>query len=89
MLFEPENERQANQRTLLESLALLPAVRYNDVDLLIDGEATFDAIIEGINSARDYILFQFYILRSDDLGNRLKDALLARACGGSAGVRPL
>lgn len=82
MLFEPENERQANQRDLLEGLALLPAVRYNDVDLLIDGEATFDAIIEGINSAQDYILFQFYILRSDELGNRLKDALLARAADG-------
>jgi cardiolipin synthase len=84
MLFEPENERQANQRDLLQGLALLPAVRYNDVDLLIDGAATFDAIVESINAAEDYILFQFYILRSDELGNRLKDALLERA---AAGVR--
>lgn len=82
MLFEPQTERQANQQQLLERLALLPIVRYNDVDLLIDGEETFDAIIESISTAEEYILFQFYILRSDELGNRLKDALLARAAEG-------
>jgi cardiolipin synthase len=82
MVFEPENERQAEQQALLESLALMPVLRYNDVDLLIDGEATFDAIIAGIESAKEYILFQFYILRSDELGNQLKDALLARAADG-------
>ena len=82
MIFEPENDRQANQQKLLQSLSMMPVLRRNDVDLLIDGEATFDAITDGINSAQDYILFQFYILRSDDLGNRLKDALLARAAEG-------
>lgn len=82
MIFEPENERQAKQQALLESLALMPVLRYNDVDLLIDGAATFNAIIAGIESAQEYILFQFYILRSDELGNQLKDALLAKAADG-------
>ncbi|QDT56589.1 putative cardiolipin synthase YwiE [Caulifigura coniformis] len=79
LIFEPQTERQAHQQKLLERLAMMPILRSNDVDLLVDGQATFDAIVDGINSAKDYILFQFYILRSDGLGNRLKDALLARA----------
>lgn len=82
MIFEPQTQREADQQRLLERLALMPVLRYNDVDLLVDGEATFDAIVEGIASAQEYILFQFYILRSDELGNRLKDALLARAADG-------
>ena len=82
MLFEPRNDRERSQLQLLENLSLLPLTRYNDVDLLVDGEATFDAIVEGIQSAEQYVLFQFYIIRDDELGNRLKDALLAKAAEG-------
>ncbi|MEM6916439.1 MAG: cardiolipin synthase [Verrucomicrobiota bacterium] len=70
--------------TTEEKIARLPYTRYNDVELLIDGEATFDSIIESIAEAEDYILVQFYIVRNDGLGNRLRDALLERA---AAGVR--
>ena len=51
----------------------------NKFELLIDGMATFDSIINGIAKAKDYILVQFFIVRSDNLGNRLKDALIAKA----------
>jgi len=84
LLFETDDPGEAAQVRLFERLALMPMTRGNDIDLLIDGEATFDAIEKSIASARDYVLFQFYILRSDALGNRLKDALLERA---AAGVR--
>ncbi len=82
MLFEPQTQRQRNQVRLLENLALLPMTRNNEVDLLVDGAATFDAILDSIASAEDYVLFQFYILRSDELGHRVKDALLAKAAKG-------
>ncbi len=82
MLFEPETPREKSQVELLERLSKLPLTRYNDVDLLIDGDATFDAIVKGIESAENYVLFQFYILRDDGLGNRLKAALLAKAAEG-------
>ncbi|MEM9803593.1 MAG: cardiolipin synthase [Planctomycetota bacterium] len=84
MVFEPASEETELRARLLERLALLPLTRGNDVDLLIDGDATFDAIEASIRSAEDYVLFQFYILRADGLGRRLKDALLDRA---AAGVR--
>ena len=82
MLFRSENVREVSQIELLENLAMLPMTRHNEVELLIDGEATFDAIFNSISQATDYILVQFYIMRSDDLGNRLKEALLAKAAEG-------
>ena len=82
MLIEPTTDRNRRHLRLLENLAQLPMTRFNDVDLLIDGQETFDAIFQGIASAQDYILVQFYIIRSDGLGNQLKDALLAKAAEG-------
>lgn len=79
MLYEPESERDELQQWMLEGLAQMPITRFNSVDLLIDGEATFDAIFESIQAAQDYVLVEFYIVRPDELGNRLKDALIARA----------
>lgn len=69
---------------LLETLAKMPATRGNHTELLIDGEATFRAIFKSIATAQDYVLVQFYIIRDDGLGRRLKDALIAKA---NEGVR--
>ncbi|MBK1789630.1 cardiolipin synthase [Persicirhabdus sediminis] len=74
----------SNQAVLLERLAKLPFTGYNEVDLLIDGEQTFDAIFESIDRAEDYILVQFYIVRNDELGKKLKAKLEEKA---RAGVR--
>lgn len=79
MLVEPSTPRERDQIRLLENLAKLPLSRHNDVSLLIDGEATFDAIFQGIKNAKDYVLVQFYILRDDDLGRKLQRALLDKA----------
>lgn len=82
MLVEGETDRERRQVELLENLALLPLTRQNDVELLIDGKETFDAIFDSIGKAEEYILVQFYIIRADELGNKLKDALLAKAAEG-------
>jgi cardiolipin synthase len=84
MLFEPTTADEKSHVKLLENLARLPITRQNSAELLIDGKATFDAIIEGISEARDYVLVEFYIIRDDGLGQRLKAALVERA---NAGVR--
>lgn len=64
------------------NLARMPYLRGNAVDLLIDGVATFDSILHGISRAEDYILFQFYIVRDDDIGRRVAAALIERARSG-------
>jgi len=65
-----------------EALADFPALNGNETELLIDGEQTFDSILQGIDSAEKYILFQFYIIRDDELGTTIKDHLLASAARG-------
>ncbi len=62
-----------------EKLAELPYLSGNSVDLLIDGHKTFDSIIDGIDSAKDYILFQFFIVKDDEIGCKLKDHLVTKA----------
>ncbi len=84
LAMRPSPDAEPVSATLLEKLAKLPATRGNHTELLIDGEATFRSIFEGIEKAREYVLVQFYILRDDGLGRQLKDALIARA---HAGVR--
>ena len=70
----------------LQRLARLPTVRGNEVELLVDGYATFDSIEAGLRQAQHYVLFQFYILRDDALGQRLGAVLAERA---RAGLRVL
>lgn len=62
-----------------ERLARMPVTTGNHATLLIDGEATFDAIFAAIDRAEHYLLLAFYIVRDDGLGQRLKQRLIARA----------
>jgi cardiolipin synthase A/B len=63
----------------LAKLTGLPFTRDNDVRLLIDGEATFTAILNAISTAKKYIIVQFFIVHDDGIGRRLKDALIAKS----------
>ena len=62
----------------------VPFLNGNEVELLVDGRATFDSIFAGIEKARDYLLVQFYIVRDDALGQELAERLIERA---NAGVK--
>jgi cardiolipin synthase A/B len=62
-----------------EATAGMGACGGNDFELLIDGEVAFDAIFDAIDTANSYILVQFYIVRDDELGQRLKSALISAA----------
>jgi cardiolipin synthase len=66
----------------LEHLAKMPLLKGNRVELLVDGEATFASIFEGIDKAADYILIQFFIIHDDDLGSELKRRLCEKATKG-------
>ena len=65
--------------TLVGRLTRIPFLRANHVDLLIDGRATYDSMINAIESANSYVLVQFYIVRDDATGRRLSDALISKA----------
>ncbi|MFY0990335.1 cardiolipin synthase [Halomonas sp. C05BenzN] len=59
----------------VEQLAMMPLTSGNRAELLIDGEATFDSLFDGIERAEEYILIQFFIVRNDALGVELKHHL--------------
>ncbi len=75
-------KHQRDELKVLEALAGAPFTTHNLSRLLINGDACFDAIFEGIESAKQYILIQFYIVRDDELGQRFKKALLKKAAEG-------
>lgn len=51
----------------------------NDVELLIDGEATYNSMLDAIEKAQHYILFQFYIFRNDKTGDKFIDLLCKKS----------
>lgn len=62
-----------------ELLAKIPILTGNSSELLIDGEETFASIFEGIDQAEKYILVQFFIVKDDNLGRKLKAKLINKA----------
>lgn len=62
----------------------MPLVRGNSAEILIDGDQAYAAMLAAIGEARDYVLFQSYIVRDDATGRAFADALIARA---QTGVR--
>lgn len=70
-------EKYRDSAYLSERLNHLPVTAGNHAELLVDGEATFRAIGEAIDQARDYLIIQFFIVRSDRLGLEIQQRLLA------------
>ncbi|MEN8245638.1 MAG: cardiolipin synthase [Thermodesulfobacteriota bacterium] len=79
-----DDAAQYRNAVALTNMSDMPMTRFNRADLLIDGRETFESIFAGIDSARDYILIQFFIVHDDVLGKRLQQSLARQA---RAGVR--
>lgn len=62
-----------------ETQAASPVLSGNAMELLIDGDETFDAMFEAIRQATSYVLVQFYIVRDDGLGRAMQDELVRAA----------
>lgn len=69
-----------------EILGGLPFTRGNELELLIDGEETFERIFETVAAAERCILVNFFIVKNDQVGKRFQQALIARA---KAGIKVL
>ncbi len=70
-------EKYRDSARLAERLTHLPVCSGNEARLLVDGEATFGALHEAIDRARDYLLVQFFIVRDDELGRDMQRRLIA------------
>ncbi len=65
---------------LNNSKALL--TQRNKIQILNNGELTFQSILEAIRSARDHIHLEYYIYEDDGIGNEIADILIEKARGG-------
>ena len=59
-----------------------PLVVGNEVLLLENGEATYAAMFAAINTAKDHINIESYIIEDDEVGQQFADALIAKQLQG-------
>ena len=64
---------------MLERTGGLSPSSATDLRLLVDGAATYDALLEAINSATDHVHAEYYIFAADESGRAIRDALTAAA----------
>jgi len=65
-----------------EAIVGSPLTTGNEVRLLQDGPATYQAMIAAILAAKDHINMETYILDDDEVGQRFAEALLAKQAQG-------
>lgn len=54
----------------------------NSAEVLTNGIATFQSIIEALGEAKETIHLEYFIIRNDDIGNKIKDILIKKAKSG-------
>jgi cardiolipin synthase len=68
----------------VRQLASMDMTHSNRAELLINGDATFTSILDGVAKAEHYVLFQFYMFHDDNIGRKVQEALIEKT---KAGVR--
>jgi cardiolipin synthase A/B len=59
-----------------------PAYAFNKIEVLAEGEATFDSMFEAIKNAKDHIHIEFFIFGDDRISNHLRKLLIEKAQSG-------
>src|SRR5690606_1109589 len=80
--YTGESTETAELTRLAEMSTGLSRSHASDVRLLIDGCATYDALLEDVRAARVHIHLEYYIYHPDNAGTALRDALVERARAG-------
>jgi len=67
---------------VVESVTESPLTKGNKVTLLADGQAAYAAMFKAMQSARDHINLETYIIDDDDVGRKFSDLLLKKRAEG-------
>lgn len=78
------DNNQLNLINLLHRNADAAGYTYNKIDVLANGEQTFETIFEAIKNATDHIHIEFFIIGNDKISNKLRELLIEKA---NKGVR--
>ncbi len=54
----------------------------NEVELYFNGDDKFEAMLDSINKAEEYIYIEYYIMKTDGIGSKIFDALTKKASEG-------
>ena len=68
--------------TVVESVTESPLTKGNKVLLLADGQATYTAMFKALQSAKDHINLESYIIEDDETGRKFADLLLQKQAKG-------
>lgn len=68
--------------SLLDEKQTLGFTNHNKVNLLINGQETYESMLQTIEKAEKYILLQVYIFREDKIGTRFAELLMKKAQNG-------
>lgn len=80
--FEFRNKATADSKDLIYMHILNNHAVFtedNAVELLTDGRQKFDRLLRDIENAKDHIHLQYYIYKGDEIGKKLRDALIKKA----------
>lgn len=79
---QPAREHFNDELQVLSNLARQPFTAGNRCTLLKDGLATFNSLFDAMEDAHSYILMEFYLIRSDRIGQRIKTILKRKLAQG-------
>lgn len=71
-----------NAKSLIKLLindGLSPLTTGNRVEILLNGEEKFPAVIKALQMAKHHIHLEYYIYENDEIGNQIKDLLIQKA----------
>ncbi|WP_312475006.1 cardiolipin synthase [Neobacillus sp.] len=76
------SERSTYLKEVIQKFGGGPVANETATTLLTNGEETFTEIIQAIESAQHHIHIQYYIYRSDEIGTKIREALIKKAQSG-------
>ncbi|MCK8059470.1 MULTISPECIES: cardiolipin synthase [unclassified Fusibacter] len=78
------NDSLVNSRlvNLLLNNSKAPFFLENEIDIYSDGASFFSQLIKDISSAKHHIHLEYFIIRNDEIGNMIREALIERSLAG-------
>ncbi|RAJ16904.1 cardiolipin synthase [Olleya aquimaris] len=73
------DEDQIRLIQLLQKNDKSPLTKYNQVEIIINGENKFEKLFKDIESAKQHIHIEYYILKDDKIGTKFLDLLCQKA----------
>lgn len=78
----PLSERSVHLTEVVQKFGGGPAADRTTTKLLTNGDQTFSEILQAIEQAKHHIHIQYYIYKSDEIGTKVRDALIKKAKDG-------